>query len=216
MARILGLKQLHQKRYILMAGLSKEIQDSFGELASAFTMIVWGLSGNGKSNFLMQFIRALMPFGKVLYISYEEGTEKTMQNLVFRHLNLDEHAGRIEFADYTMTLDELIKKLKRKKSPQFIVVDSLQYAGFTYQQYKLLKETFPRKAFLFISHATGKLPTGKTAIDIRYDTPIKVLVQGYIAFVHSRFGGIQNFVIWKDGAKEYWGKKYKQMLTKRL
>lgn len=216
MAKIVGLKQLHQKRYTLLQNLPQLFVNAFGELTAAFSMIVWGLSGNGKSNFLMQFILALMGHGKVLYVSYEEGTEKTMQKLVFRHLNLDDHNGKIEFSDHSMTYDELVKKLKKKKSPQFVVIDSLQYAGINYQQYKNLKETFPRKAFLFISHATGKLPTGKTATDIRYDAGIKVRVEGYIAFVTSRYGGVQNFIIWEDGAKKYWGNKYKKMLTKRL
>lgn len=216
MARVLGLKQLHQKVYRLLEGLSEDIKKCFGELTTSFIMIVWGMSGNGKSNFLMRLITALMEFGKVLYVSLEESDEKSFQQLVFRHLNLEKHNGKIEFATHEMTFDALVAKLKKKKSPQFIVIDSLQYWNITYEQYKLLKETFHRKTFIFISHAEGKNPKGVTAASIRYDAGIKVRVEGYIAFVTSRYGGGENYVIWEDGAKKYWGKKYKTMLTKKL
>lgn len=216
MARILGLRQLHQKRYTLLENLSEDIKACFGELTAAFIAIVWGTSGNGKSNFLMKLLTSLMDSGKVLYISLEESSEKSFQNLVFRHMDVDQHSGKIEFADHEMTFNALMIKLKKKKSPQFIVVDSLQYWKISYDQYKQLKETFPRKAFIFISHADGKQPQGSTAKQIRYDAGIKVRVEGYIAFIVSRYGGGLNFVIWEDGAKKYWGKKYKAMLTKKL
>ncbi|SEW02186.1 hypothetical protein SAMN05428988_1337 [Chitinophaga sp. YR573] len=216
MARILGLKQLHQKRYKLLEGIPDNIKAAFGELTAAFIAIIWGKSGNGKSNFLIELLLALMEYGKVLHISLEEGHEKSFQNLIFRHLDVDKHTGKIEFADYEMTFEALMVKLKKKKSPQFIVIDSLQYWKITFDQYKILKETFPKKTFIFISHALGKMPKGGTAQDIQYDAGIKVRVEGYIAFVTSRYGGVQNFVIWEDGAKKYWAKKYKTMLTKKL
>ncbi|KAA2245515.1 hypothetical protein F0L74_06030 [Chitinophaga agrisoli] len=216
MAKVLGLKQLHQKRYTLLDGVGDHITKCFGDLTTSFIMIVWGMSGNGKSNFLMQFLTALLAFGKVLYVSLEEGGEKSFQKMVFRHLDVDAHNGKIEFADYEMTFDALVAKLKKKKSPRFIVIDSLQYWNITYEQYKQLKEMFPNKAFIFISHAEGKNPKGTTATNIRYDSGIKVRVEGYIAFITSRYGGGENFVIWEDGAKKYWGKKFKTMLTKRL
>jgi predicted ATP-dependent serine protease len=43
-------------------------------------MTIWGQSGQGKSNLVMDFIKALMLHGKVLYVSLEEGFGLTMQN----------------------------------------------------------------------------------------------------------------------------------------
>lgn len=210
MAKILGLKQLAAKRYAMIDGLSDRFKASFGELTEAFKMIVWGESANGKSNFLMQFLREILHVGKTLYISLEEGTEKTMQNLALRHLNVEEHTGKIEFADEGMTYPELVIKLKKKKSPKIIVIDSVQYWDITYPQYKELKKLFPKKAFIFISHSNGKLPDGTLANKIRYDVSIKVRVEGFIAFVASRYGGNKNFVIDEKLAKKYWSKKYRQ------
>ena len=101
--------------------------------------------------------------------------------------------------------------LEKKRKAIVVVIDSLQYFGITYIDYKKLKEEFPRHTFIFISHAKGKLPDNKTADKIRYDAGIKVRVEGHIAFVASRYGGNKNYVIWEEKAKEYWGiKTYKK------
>jgi KaiC/GvpD/RAD55 family RecA-like ATPase len=214
MAKVLGLKQLLQKKYTFLEGLPEPIIRSFGKLTNNFVMIIWGMSGNGKSNFTMQFIIALMQFGKVLYVALEEGFEATTQLTAMRQLDEEAHSGKIEFADHEMKIEELKKKLKKKKSPRFIVIDSLQYWKITYDQYKELKEMFPNKTFIFISHAAGKLPRGKTAEDIMYDAGIKVRIEGYVCTtVISRYGGNMPYVIWEEGAKKYWGAKYKKTIS---
>ena len=105
MARVLGLKQLLQKKYEFLENLDPDITHCFGKLTYNFIMLVWGQSGHGKSNLLMKFLKALMPYGKVLYVGLEEGFEASMQFSVLRHLNEEEHTGKIEFADHEMTFD---------------------------------------------------------------------------------------------------------------
>lgn len=212
MAKILGLKQLLQKKHAFLENLPENIIYSFGRLTVNFIMIVWGQSGNGKSNFLMQFLKVLLQHGKVLYVALEEGFEATTQMNAMRQLSEDEHTGKIEFADHEMTYDELVKKLSKKKSPRFIVIDSIQYWNITYEMYKALKEKFKKKTFIFISHAAGKIPDGKTADKIRYDAGVKVHIEGFVAKVTSRYGGNNPYVIWEDGAKRYWGKNYKKVI----
>ena len=111
-----------------------------------------------------------------------------------------------------MNIEELTIYLKRKKSPRFVVVDSVQYWEINIHQYRTLKERFPGKGFIFLSHAAGKNPDGKTADKIRYDAGIKVRVEGGVAFVKSRDGGNKPYVCWEEGAKAYWGKKYKKTI----
>lgn len=209
MAKVLGLKQLLQKQHKFLEPLPAHILHSFGRLTYNFVMIIWGQSANGKSNLVMQFVKTLMPFGKVLYVGLEEGFEASMQMNVLRHLDAS-HTGLIEFADHEMTFDKLREKLAKKKSPKFIIVDSLQYLNISYEQYKQLRQQFQNKAFIFISHATGKLPDGRTADKVRYDAGVKVHVEGYIANVKSRYGGNNPYVIWEEGAKKFWGKQYKK------
>lgn len=212
MAKVLGLKQLLQKKYAFLENLPDNITHSFGRLTANFIMIVWGQSGNGKSNFLMQFLKVILHHGKVLYVALEEGFEATTQMNALRQLTEEEHSGKIEFADHEMTYDELVKKLSKKKSPKFIVIDSIQYWNITYDMYKSLKEKFPKKTFIFISHAKGKIPDGNTADKIRYDAGIKVHIEGFVAQVISRYGGNNPYVIWEEGAKRYWGKKYRHVI----
>lgn len=212
MARVLGYKQIKQKRYKFLPVVPPEILHSFGRLTFNFTMTVWGKSGNGKSSFVMQFLKALMPFGKVLYVALEEGFEVTTQMNVIRTLNEEEHAGKIEFADHEMVFDELVKKLKKKKSPKFIVIDSVQYWNITFEQYKQLKELFAqKKTFIFISHAKGKEPWGDLAQKIRYDSALKAFVQGYVVEVNGRLGGNNPYIIWEKGAARYWGKRFNKI-----
>lgn len=211
MAKVLGLKQLLQKKHAFLDNLPENIVYSFGRLTSNFIMIVWGQSGNGKSNFLMQFLKAILPHGKVLYVALEEGFEATTQMTAMRQLSEEEHSGKIEFADHEMNYEELVGKLSKKKSPRFIVIDSIQYWNISYEMYKALKEKFKKKTFIFVSHAKGKIPDGNTADKIRYDAGIKVHVEGYVATVISRYGGNSPYVIWEEGAKRYWGKNFKKV-----
>lgn len=213
MAKAIGLKQLLNKKYKLVEGLSPEIKDSLGEIEDAFTMIIWGLSGQGKTNFTIRILEELSRLcGTVAYNSLEEGHGKTMQDLAKRHDLLGKGA-KMMFID-NEGYDELCVRLKRKKSPKIVVIDSIQYSNMSYEQYKQLKETFRRKILVFISHASGSEPKGSAAISIRFDAPIKVYVEGFIAFITTRYGGTKNFVIWEQGAKAYWGKQFNRKVNK--
>ncbi len=163
----------------------------------------------------MQLINILMFFGKVLYVSLEEGFEASIVQNVLRNLDTEAASGKVEFADYEMNYNALVDKLSKKKSPKFVIIDSVQYWAIDYIQYKALKERFPRKTFVFVSHAKGKLPDGKTADKIRYDSGIKVRVEGYVAFVTSRYGGNKPYIIWEEGAKKYWGDKYNTVVLQK-
>jgi len=203
----LGLKQMYQKKYKMLGGMPEDITRAFGQLSEQILMFVHGPSGNGKSRLVMRFLKELMPFGDVMYVSPEEGHRWTMQKSAMDNLTLDEHSGKITFWDHTMTFDELVKKLKKKKSPKYIVIDSLQYWKINMDKYKYLKENFPNKGFIYISHSRGKKPLGKLAGDIEYDVDIKVRVEGFVAFVLVRGYGLKYFIIWEEGAITYWGKK---------
>lgn len=161
----------------------------------------------------MQIIQEFMKYGKVLYVGLEEGHSNSMQVRVVRNFKEAVNTNNITFADHEMTYENLLLKLKKKKSPKFIVIDSLQYWNITYENYKKLKELFPKKSFIFISHAAGKYPAGSTADKIRYDAGVKIRVENFIAFVGSRYGGNKNYVIWEEGAKNKWGyKQFKKLI----
>lgn len=210
-AKILSLNQLKAKKFKFLDDVPEKIKASFGMLIKNFILIIYGDSGNGKSNLLIQLLKCFATHGRCLYVALEEGHGYSMQKLVNEYLG-DEYSGKVVFADHTMTYQRLWERLEGQRKEQFIFIDSIQYWNINYEMYKKMKEKFPTKTFVFISHAKGKKPEGKTACDIEYDATIKVRVEGYIGFMKSRLGGNKPYVIWEgdetEGAKFYWGKEY--------
>ncbi len=167
--------------------------------------IIWGQSGNGKTHFALQLCKYLTRWERVAYNSMEEGFGASLKK-AFSEENMMEVNGKLILLD-NESIDDMIVRLKKKKSPNIIAIDSLQYSGINYAQYKFLKETFPRKLFIWISHADGKLPEGRIANKIRYDVPVKIRVEGYKAFAQSRYGTTSEpYVIWEEGAQHFDGK----------
>ncbi len=207
--KVIGVHALISKKYHFLEDMEPEIERAFGKLVAKFVMIVWAKSYSGKSNFIYKFIAFLTKYFKILYISLEEGFEATAQMKALRHLNVEQHGGKIFFANHEMTYDETVALLKKKKSPQVIVVDSLKYWDMDTKKYSAMKAMFPNKIFIFIAHAKGKNPDGRTAIDVRYDADIKVFCDGFVAFVESRFNerGETPYVIWEEGAIKKWSKR---------
>lgn len=167
--------------------------------------IIWGNSANGKTRFALQLARYLARFVKVAYNSLEEGLSVTMREAVLNIGMADVQRNFILLDKESIT--ELADRLAKRKSPEVVIIDSLQYTGLTYTEYKMLRDRFRHKLFIFISHAEGKLPKGNVAKSVRYDANVKILVEGYKAFCESRYGGGEPFTIWAHGAQQYWDYK---------
>jgi hypothetical protein len=177
--------------------------DSFGKPELTGSWLIWGNSGNGKTRFALQLCKYLTNFGRVAYNSLEEGAGRSMQ-AAFSEVGMDDVKRRIVLLDQE-PISELIERLKRRKSPDIIAIDSIQYTGMNYADYKALRNGFRGKLFLLISHAAGTQPAGRVATSIRFDAFVKVRVEGYRAFPVSRYGGGDPFTIWDEGAFQYWG-----------
>lgn len=213
MGKKIGLKQLAQKTYRDVNGLPEEFTRSFGDIEDAFDCIIYGNSGNGKTNFTIgKVIKPLMQAlqQKCIYISYEEGHTKTLQKTMERHNMLSDVGNMLEVLD-NASFDELVTRMNKRKSAKIWVIDSLQASHFTKEQCRQLKQQFvmsrKKKILIYISWAEGKLPQGATAKAVEFYAHVKIRVEGLMAFFKSRFGGNKNFVIWEEGAKRYWGLK---------
>lgn len=174
---------------------------SFGCPEVTGAWIVWGPSGSGKTRFALQVAKYLARFERVAYDSLEEGLSLSMQNAIIQ-------TGMAEVARNFVLLDkepipELKERLRKKKSPRVVIIDSVQYTQLTYADYIALKDEFRNKLFIFISHADGREPKGNVAKSIRYDAFVKISVLGYKASVMSRYGGGQDFIIWQKGYDEF-------------
>lgn len=181
--------------------------EAFGTPERRGVWFVWGNSGNGKTSFVMQLCKYLCRFGRVAYDSLEEGACLTMQNTL-RRFNMQEVNRRFLLLD-AEPLDRLSARLKRQKSPDFVVIDSFQYTQITYRQYIEFKEKHRGKLVIFISHASGRLPTGSSAKGAMFDAALKIYVEGYRAFSKGRFIGPLGYIdVWPEKAARYWGESF--------
>ena len=149
----------------------------------------------------MQLAKALAKHVRVAYDSLEEGMSLSMRHAI-------EDVGFADVKRNFVLLDgegipELKERLKKQRSPKVVIVDSLQYTGLTYTEYKELRNEFRSKLFIFISHAEGHNPKGAVANSVKYDAFVKIYVEGYRAYPQSRFGGNEPYTIWEEGAEKY-------------
>ena len=157
----------------------------------------------------MQVCKYLTRFRRVAYNSLEQGLSLSLQK-AWERVGMAEVGNRIILLNKE-SLKDLRVRLTKKQSPDVIVVDSVQYwHGLKWSDFTNLKDDYPNKLFIFISQERGGLPDGKLAQKIRYDSEIKIRVEGYKAFVTTRYEvadlgeGGADFVIWEAGAQEYW------------
>lgn len=200
MARALGVTEFLQKKFDEFAFDGKWLE-AMGRPEKNFKMIIYGKPKNGKTEFCIQFAKYMTKFGKVLYNSFEQGHSKSLQD-AFRRQNMQDVKGKI-IVTHKEKYQDMFNRLKRKKSPQIVFIDSLQYIKLSGDQWKELIETFPRKVFIVISHAQGDEPKGEGAITIQYDVDISVLVKGFAAHCQGRFGGGSEIIIWEEGHQRY-------------
>ena len=182
--------------------LSPEFNKLLGKPERSGVWIIWGESFNGKTAFALQLAKELTQSGKVLYDTLEEGARKSFQKAIVTQ-NMQEVKSKFLIANRE-SIDELKVRLKRKKSADIIIIDSLQFSGLNKKEYVSFKEEFPNKLIIFISHADGKNPEGSLARFVKYDADVKIRVEGYKAMCLSRLGGDKEpFVIWAKGAADF-------------
>ena len=170
--------------------------------------IIWGQSFNGKTSFCLQLAKELTKYASVLYNSLEEGARKSMKESLERN-HMYEVKRRFHIVQEP--IETLKLRLRKRRSADVVFIDSLQYSDLTKADYKKLKEEFPNKLFIMVSHAEGKQPKGRFADFVRYDCDIKIFVEGYKATCMSRLasaGNTSEYIIWQKGADDYWGTNF--------
>jgi hypothetical protein len=181
-------------------------QDAFANPESKGVWFIWGQSGNGKTSFMMQLCKELCKHGRVIYDSFEQGTSLSMQETLVRH-GMMEVNKRFSLLDRE-PIDELSERLAKPKSADFVVIDSFQYTGMSLARYREFAGRHRNKLLIFVSHADGNRPGGRTAEKVAYDADQKIFVEGFKAIAKGRFvGPVGEYTIWEDGAKRYWGAK---------
>ena len=205
MARSLTAKEILNIRHKTIT-FEGEWGKCIGTMDRCGVVLFWGNSGNGKSSAVVSFCKELTKFGKVLYVSLEEGYSLSFQNTLKR-FDMYSCGSKFQVLDHA-TAEELIERLQKPRSADFVVIDSFQYMGMGYKDYLKFKQALPNKMLVFVSHADGRQPSGRAAKAVKYDAMEKIWVEGHVAFTNGRFiGSTGQAVIWKQGAWNYWSKK---------
>ena len=199
MGRAASVEQVLRTRFKVLP-FEGEWKEAIGCPEMTGSWIIWGNSGNGKTRFALQLCKYLCRFGRVAYDSLEEGVSASLMKAL-QETSMMDVRRRFVVLDKE-PIDQLMERLSKAKSPDVVCVDSLQYTGMSYEQYKALKERFPKKLFIWISHAEGAQPEGRVAKKVRFDSNVKVFVQAYRAQPVSRYGGGKPYIIWEDGYRE--------------
>lgn len=185
--------------------------DSFGRPERGTRWFVKGPPYSGKSSLCFQLSGYLSTFGTVAYNNYEEGDSLTVADKIQKYGLLEANFRIIPGEP----IDDFLKRMLRRKSPVFGIVDSVQHAGFNVKTYKAFADALCNyrrgKSMVFVNHWKNSDLTWF----IRHDCYIKIEVIGFIAYVESRYGGNKPFIIWEEGAKRYWGKKYNSVIAGR-
>lgn len=213
MARTLNVKTFLTKKFDILP-FEGNWKESFGEPCRQDSMMIYGSSGSGKTELAMQLGKYLTQFGKVAYNSIEQRDSHTLQMSVKRN-HLDSVSDRFQIIPGE-GLPELAERLRKQRSPDFIIIDSIQYLDTKLKDYFDFKDEFyTKKGLIWISQVNGKPKidnlddkiSGALAKKIWYDVDIQVPVLGFQAIPQKRLnGGGEPFIINHERAAKFWGK----------
>ncbi len=164
--------------------------------------LVYGESGHGKTSYVLQIVKMLTEFEKVHYNTLEEGMKQSFK-LALKRNNMKIVASKFNF--HQEDLEELTKRLDRRRQPKIVVIDSVQYffRGKQLKHYFDFINKFQNTTFIWVSGADGKKPKGSIANDIYYDADIVINVKDFEAIVmKNRFEAYESRIIWKEGNEQ--------------
>jgi predicted ATP-dependent serine protease len=192
----ISLKSLKNKLYKIYAFIGAW-KDSFGQPEHGSRWLVYGHSGEGKTDFVVQLIKYMSQFGKCLFFSKEQSNKNSIWKCFDRHDLWDNKKVSLI---YDENFNYLIEKLNKRNYYKIVVIDSIDYLKMTEEHYKIL-DSYKDKTFIFVSWQEGKKPKSSAGKAIEYMVDVKIQVDGYVAKPRGRYEGNLPFVIWEEGAK---------------
>lgn len=208
MAKAISNKNVLDARF-KVADFAGKWLASFGKPELRGAWIIYGESGSGKTHFALELLKYLSGFvDRAAYDTLEQGLSLSFQN-AWKDAAMHEVGSRV-IVLAKEPIKDLRERLRKRKSPDIVVIDSITaLVGFTRAVFIELINEFPDKLFVFIAHEENNKPYPAIAQHVRKLSEVKIRVEGYKAFITTRFQGDNgeggsDFVIWEHGAQEYW------------
>ncbi len=204
--------------------LSEDFKKILGNLPSVFMAGIIGESGHGKTEWCQQFARELARFASVDWLAYETGFAADIQEAVKRnHFEKQKYPitwvnpwlkikpcnlafPKSKNEDTDLLFGDFVNRLKKRNSAKYIIVDSIDRAGFTLDQMMWVYQKFSeKKGIIFIVHGEnkGKKPISAVGGKVLFYSNWSLRVHNYIAYPRkSRFSATECYVVWEQRAKE--------------
>lgn len=188
-----------------------EWAEIFGQPEQQAKIFITGASFGGKSTFTYKFCKYLQQFGKVWYNSFEEGDTLT-SGMKLKDMGIEDGQNFRLIDRYPIAAFK--QQMLRRNAAKMCVIDSIQHAGMNkkmYDDFSLSLSNVRRgKMCIFISHHVKDSFT----MHVRHDCDIKIEIIRFIARIESRYTGKTIIhVLYEEGAKKHWGKKYKSIIN---
>lgn len=181
-SKISSMKKIANLKFQLL-NFKGKWNDFFGLPQTNFFCVIHGMSGEGKTNFSIQFAKYLAEnFGNVLYVSGEEGFAPTFQQKI-KALGADT-VSRLYAADIR-TGQEILTEIPNRY--HFIVIDSVNNMDIDPDMMKAIRNKFKQSGIIAICQSTkdGKI-RGSYQIVHDSDMAVKV-VNGLAVTTKNRF-----------------------------
>lgn len=208
----MGINQFVKKKFQYI-NIADELTGLMGKMPLTFMGAIYAPSGSGKTELCIRLAKELIRYGRVAWMSYEQGHDEDLQRAMIRN-GMDEYHKVFTPYDPMQKLPKLlpgesmpdllyrdfIDNMSKKNAPKYIFVDSIDYTGWNTEHYKGIKAKFKgKKGIIFIGHVKGKSPKLQVTKDIEYDGQFGIYVREFVAYpVKSRLGGRHPFVIWEE------------------
>lgn len=203
--RTLSIKQAYAKKFKTFAfdGIWKAV---FDDPETTGAWIIQGDEKHGKSTFALILANYLTKFGKVLYISAEEGISKHFVRTMKR-LGLSDTNRKFQIGEYE-PWEELEKRLAKRQCQKIVFIDNMTaYRDETTKS--MLQELLRKhtdKLIVLVSHEERGLPDTAQGKLWRKLSKIIVRVEGLKAFAEGRCTG-GSLLIDEEKAQLYHGIK---------
>lgn len=148
-----------------------------GKPAISFHLVVHGRPGQGKSTFCLQLASYLASsFGKVLYVSGEEGFSKTMKDKFKMNNAYNDNLFLADIHSY-----ENLRDIVTPDTYHFIFVDSLNNMGIDIEQLKEMRAFYKNSSLITISQSTKKGQL-RGSLEIEHESDISLKIENGIAY----------------------------------
>lgn len=182
--RIININTLKNKKYDEL-DMGEYYNNLFGIIESKTMFFCYGTSGSGKSVFVMKLSNFICNTfnNKGLYCSHEEAFKKSMRD---RTNNFKIEAKKL-YVGANIDFDTLLDKIQRNYY-RLVIIDSVQYMRFTYEQLQQLNAQFTKRKLMVILVSFGtayKKPTCSN--DIMHACDVKIFFDAGVATIDSRY-----------------------------